>query len=95
MGKNFRLSSADAELVDIAIEFVRKSDHQIREWRFLGRLNMTIPLNLAGCAADQKRRHVQAGMIVAFAHAAPVQNEGMIQQRPVAVRRRLESLDEL
>src|SRR5437868_12352700 len=87
-------AGADAEFVEIAIELVCQRDHEVRERRFLRGLDVTVALDLARSSADQERRNVQARMRVAFAHAASIQNERMVEQRPVAVRSVLQPFHE-
>src|SRR5262245_60672263 len=95
LASNLYSSGTDSKLVDIAIEFVRKRYHEVRDRRFLCRLNVAITLHLTRGAPGQERRQIQSGVRIAFAHAAAVENERMIQQRSVSVWRGLQALQEL
>src|SRR5437867_9168416 len=92
---NLHGSRADSELVDIAIELVGKRYHQVCDRRFLCSLYVTIALHLAGSSADEECWEIQARVGVAFAHAATIKNQRMIQQGAVAVWRGLQSLQKL
>ena len=48
-----------AELVDLAAELVGEVDHQVRDRRFLRRLDVTVALQQARAAADDGRRDVE------------------------------------
>src|SRR5262252_2062029 len=77
---NLDASRTDSKLVDIAIEFIRKRYHKVRNRRFLCGLDVTITLHLTRGATYQKRRQIQSRVRIALAHTAAVKNERMIQQ---------------
>src|SRR5262245_36486009 len=89
---NLHGSGTDSEPVDLAVKLVAQRYHQVCYRRFLCSLNVTVALQLAGGAANQERGKIQARVSIAFAHAAAIKNQRVIQQRAVPIRCGLQPL---
>src|SRR4029077_7460799 len=76
---------ANAVLVN-AIQ-LENAQQKIPARNCLGRIRqVTVPLELPGCATDQNMRHVVVQVLVGVTHIAAVENQRMIEQRTITVR---------
>ena len=76
-----------------AAEMIRHRQPQVTDRRL--RLELNVPVALTHAAADGDDRQRIAGVPVGVAHAAAVEDQRVIEQRAVAVRRRAQLLEEL
>src|SRR5688572_32174036 len=85
--KEIKPAFAVAQLLDRRPQPVEQREVQIRQRRLSGVIDVTPTLR---GAADQHDRQVPWGVSVAVGHPAPEEQRHLIQQRAVAIRRRLE-----
>src|SRR5688572_21736232 len=78
-------SGAVAELVDRHADFVEQRDVQIGERSPFGIHDVPPALETAGAATDDDRRQWAVGMTIAVAESGAVQNDGVVEQRPVRI----------
>src|SRR5687767_2972865 len=84
-----------AELLRVDARGVHDRQHQVGERRALRHLDVAVAVVLAGGAADEQRRQVLVVVLVAVGHAAAVEEQRVIQQASVAVRRLPQLVEEL
>ena len=68
---------------------------EVRQRRFVREPQVTATLDLTGPTARQQDRQIVMEVCVAVAHAGAIHEEGMVQQRAIAVCGRTESLQEM
>ena len=88
-------AGAVAERVDFDVDLVEQRHEQVRLRRVLGAHDVLAALQLAAAAADHDVRQRVVIVRVAVAHVAAVEQHRVIQQRAVAVLRRVELRQEL
>ena len=89
------LALAVGEGVETDADFFEQREVEIGQRRGFGIFDVTAALDPAGAAAGDDNRQIDVVVHVRIAHAAAVQNQRVIQQRPLAIRRRVETLQEL
>src|SRR4051812_28388451 len=89
------LTGAVAEPLDGQPHLVNERQPEIGERSILRELDVAAPLRLAATAPDEQHRQVVMEVDVAVAHARPVHDERMIQQRAVAIRNRVQLREEV
>src|SRR4029453_4611752 len=94
-GSDLKPASAQAEAVNLTAELVGDIKEEIADWRFLGRLDVSVPFEQSCSSSCEQCRNVEAKVQVAFAHGTAVQDHRVIEQRAVAVGRSLHPFQEL
>ena len=82
------------ETIDLRAAHVRQCQQQVRGWRIL-RDDVTVAFKAAIAAAHHHRGWILPVVRVAVAHAAAPVQYRVIQQRPIALFRRLQLVEEV
>ena len=88
-------SRAVAERVHPDIQLIENRQQEIRHRRLGSVPKMTAPLQFARSPADNKQWKRFMVVLIAVAHRAAVQQDGMIEQVTVAIRRGLQLIEQI
>ena len=88
------MSIAVAERVVTNANLVEQRQQQVRHRHLAAEHEVAVPLDAAVATSDDEQRKIRVRVRVGIAQARAVEQQRVIQQRPIAVRRRLQLLEE-